>query len=149
MKWHVSVSLQGVLGWDQNIIKVPTFVFNGKFPFLKKGERGSLHVPVLLRKSLRRNKASHYRPTSEMPFKWRFAGGSMMARNWMLAVAKMVESPIRAWSRASEITGSIQPMARCCVFARYLIMVFSTVHASLLHGSHFIRFILHTSHLIV
>ena len=27
----------------------------------------------------------HYRPTSEMPFKWRFTGGLIVARDWMLA----------------------------------------------------------------
>ena len=27
-------------------------------------------------------KAGHHRPTSETPFKWHFAGGSMMAQNW-------------------------------------------------------------------
>ena len=30
-------------------------------------------------------KAGHHRPVSEMPFKWRFAGGPMGANHWMLA----------------------------------------------------------------
>ena len=31
-------------------------------------------------------KADHHRPTSKMPFEWRFAGGPMGARHCMLAV---------------------------------------------------------------
>ena len=30
-------------------------------------------------------KAGHHRPASETPFKWRFAGGPMMAQHWLLA----------------------------------------------------------------
>ena len=30
-------------------------------------------------------KTGHIRPASETPFKWRFAGGPMMAQRWMLA----------------------------------------------------------------
>ena len=31
-------------------------------------------------------KAGHHRPASETPFKWRFAGGPMMAQHLMLAL---------------------------------------------------------------
>ena len=35
--------------------------------------------------SSKRMKAGHYRPASETPFKWRFAGGPMVARNCILS----------------------------------------------------------------
>ena len=37
---------------------------------------GRIQIPLL---------AGHQRPTSETPFKWRFAGGPMLAQHWMLA----------------------------------------------------------------
>ena len=33
-----------------------------------------------------RANSGHYRPTSETPFKWRFAGGPMMAHFYMVTV---------------------------------------------------------------
>ena len=41
-----------------------------------RGKRRSKQIPL---------KADHHRPAIEMPFKWRFAGGSIMVHNWMLA----------------------------------------------------------------
>ena len=41
-----------------------------------EGERIQILVPL---------KVGHHRPASETPFKWRFAGGPMMAQHWMLA----------------------------------------------------------------
>ena len=38
--------------------------------------RGGTQIPISL--------AGHHRPTSETPLKWRFAGGPMMAKHWML-----------------------------------------------------------------
>ena len=39
-------------------------------------------------------KASHIRSVRETPFKWRFAGGSMMAKLWMLAYVFRGSAPI-------------------------------------------------------
>ena len=31
------------------------------------------------------HKSGHYRPVSETPYEWRFAGGPIVARDWILA----------------------------------------------------------------
>ena len=41
---------------------------------------------VIILPITRHTKAGQYRPTSETPLKWRFAGGPTVARDWMLAV---------------------------------------------------------------
>ena len=37
-------------------------------------------------------KEGHYRPTSEMPSGWRFAGGPTVARNFMLSYDQQCQS---------------------------------------------------------
>ena len=40
------------------------------------------HIPKF---AIVTNEVCHHRPTSEMPLKWRFAGGTMMAQPLVLA----------------------------------------------------------------
>ena len=57
-------------------------------------------------------KAGHHRPTSDTPFKWRFAGGPVVAQHWMLGLVALwfsrgsgpvlLKNPIALWfSRGS------------------------------------------------
>ena len=65
-KWFTHTRIQKVLSERSNF----NFLFLFSFFFLMR--RGRIQIPLL---------AGHERPASETPFKWRFAGGPMVAQH--------------------------------------------------------------------
>ena len=47
-------------------------------------------------------KSGHYRPASEMPSEWRFAGGPIVARDWMPAGLPTMEAITNNESTTTE-----------------------------------------------
>ena len=61
------------MSWKCSQFYTKMFIFTTFFfSCLMRG--GRFQIPLL---------AGHQRPASETPFKWRFAGGPMMAKHWM------------------------------------------------------------------
>ena len=70
--------------------------------------------------SSKRMKAGHYRPASETPFKWRFVGGSLVARNCMLSW----QGGLLKRTTANNVQ-NIRPVQNCTglIFSKFLAVV--------------------------
>ena len=64
--------------------------------FFSDNEGGRIYIPL---------KVGHHRLASETPFKWRFAGGPMMARHWMLVWFFMGSGPVLPRNPICDFSG--------------------------------------------